>query len=328
QAELLQRPRQRLNFESASGEADSASAVPSAKLPSQVPGQSIPAGTDMTRPRPVPPATTTTLNVGIAANAASTRVSAERCSAQLPPLQAPENARKLNPAAGVAVRETSLPALNVAEQIRGQSMPAGLDSTEPLPETCTARFTGRCTKVAQAETSLESVRVHEGPLQAPPNPAKSQPAGAEASRRTAVPGGKSAEHVRGQSIPAGSLRTVPPPFSETWRCRGFPGVNVAATETSTPGARSHAAVPLQAPDQPAKVASPSMTGSRCTGVSRGTENQHVPRQSPWSPEERTAPGPDTATVTVALAVYWPQAVAKAASINIQLRMLDPPAEAC
>src|SRR6267143_2583758 len=72
--------------------------------------------------------------------------------------------------------------LNVAEQIRGQSMPAGLDSTEPLPETCTARFTGRCTKVAQAEMSLESVRVHEGPVQAPPNPAKSQPAGAEASR--------------------------------------------------------------------------------------------------------------------------------------------------
>src|SRR3981189_58604 len=105
-------------------------------------------------------------------------------------------------------------------------------------------------------------------------------------------------------------------------------MNVAATETSTPGARSQAPVPPQAPDQPAKLASPSMTGSMCTGGSRGTENQHVPRQSPWSPEERTAPGPDTATVTVALAVYWPQAVAKAASSNIQLRMLDPPAEAC
>jgi len=64
----------------------------------------------------------------------------------------------------VAIREMSLPALNVAEQTRGQSMPAGLDSTEPLPETCTARFTGRCTNVAQAETSFESVRVQERPL--------------------------------------------------------------------------------------------------------------------------------------------------------------------
>ena len=79
-------------------------------------------------------------------------------------------------------------------------------------------------------------------------------------------------------------------------------MNVAATEMSKSGLRSHGPVPLQAPVQPVNTELGSSTGSRCTGTSRETANQHVARQSPCRREVRTAPGPETATVTVALVV--------------------------
>src|SRR6266404_5010424 len=104
-------------------------------------------------------------------------------------------------------------------------------------------------------------------------------------------------------------------------------MKVAATDTSAPGFRSHAPVPLQAPLQPANADCPSTMASRCTGVSRVTENQQVPRQSPCNAELRTAPGPDTATVTVAFAVYWLQAAPKTASTTMD-RRIRPPLEAC
>src|SRR4029077_19410938 len=105
-------------------------------------------------------------------------------------------------------------------------------------------------------------------------------------------------------------------------------MKVAATDTSAPGFKSHAPGPLQAPLQPANADCPSTMASRCTGVSRATENQQVPRQSPCNAELRTAPGPDTATVTVAFAVYWLQAAPKTASTTMDRRIRVPPGEAC
>jgi hypothetical protein len=51
------------------------------------------------------------------------------------PVHAPLNPEKLYPAAGVADRATFVPSLKLAEQVVGQSIPAGLLVTVPLPET-------------------------------------------------------------------------------------------------------------------------------------------------------------------------------------------------
>src|SRR5436190_748178 len=137
-----------MNFDRRSGLAESTTAVPCGKTALHVPGQSIPAGAELTRPCPVPPATTATLYKGTVEKPASTCVSAAIRTEQLAPVHAP-----LKPA-----------------QLK--------------------------------------------PPQAPPNPVKFQPESDVASSRTAVPSGKSAAQVRGQSIPAGSLRTAPAPNSE------------------------------------------------------------------------------------------------------------------
>ena len=52
-----------------------------------------------------------------------------------PPAQAPLQAVKLAPAAGVAVRVTAVPLMYCAEHVPGQLMPAGSLVTVPAPET-------------------------------------------------------------------------------------------------------------------------------------------------------------------------------------------------
>ena len=56
------------------------------------------------------------------------------------PAHAPLNPEKLYPAAGVADRATVVPSLKLAEQVVGQSIPAGLLVTVPLPETETVNW--------------------------------------------------------------------------------------------------------------------------------------------------------------------------------------------
>ncbi len=57
------------------------------------------------------------------------------------PVHAPLNPEKLYPAAGVAVKATVVPSVKLAEQVVGQSIPAGLLVTVPLPETETLNWT-------------------------------------------------------------------------------------------------------------------------------------------------------------------------------------------
>ena len=70
----------------------------------------------------------------IVENVAVTLRAALIVTTQLPvPVHAPLQPAKLLPEFDVAVSVTSVPARKVLEQVPGQSIPAGLDATAPLP---------------------------------------------------------------------------------------------------------------------------------------------------------------------------------------------------
>ncbi len=73
-------------------------------------------------------------------------------------------------------------------------------------------------KVAETDWLLESTRLHDEPVYAPPKPAKLKPDAAVGVIVTVVPGGKLAVQAAGQSIPAGLLLTVPVPVIATTSC--------------------------------------------------------------------------------------------------------------
>ena len=172
-------PSNPANFESASAAADRVTAVSTGKIVPQVPGQSMPAGLEVTRPTPLPAVTTVTLNVGISANAAETDAGAVRRSEHDGPVHPPEKPANVEPTVAEAVKVTAVPGAKMAEHTPGQSMAAGVETTEPPPVTCSASSTGLRMKVATAAASAASVMVQAGPAQAPPKPVKPQPAAAD-----------------------------------------------------------------------------------------------------------------------------------------------------
>jgi len=98
-----------------------------------------------------------------------------------------------------------------------------------------------------------------GPLHAPPQPAKLEPASACAVSDTALPPGTVIAHALGQSMPAGDEVMWPVPLPTGWTLtRAAPGggggaaENEAVTSWSALIARSHPPVPVQAPAQPTK----------------------------------------------------------------------------
>src|SRR3954452_20058298 len=111
--------------------------IPAAKEGLQVLPQLIPAGLEVTLPLPAPALVTVSVWVegGVGAKVALTVLAASMVTVQLPvPLQAPPQPVKVEPAAGVAVNETMLPAAKEALQVLPQLIPAGLEVTVPLPE--------------------------------------------------------------------------------------------------------------------------------------------------------------------------------------------------
>src|SRR5579872_1093147 len=67
-------------------------------------------------------------------NVAVTALAADMVTLQVPvPEQAPLQPAKVDPAAAVSVRVTTVPLLKFALQVPGQVMPAGLLLTEPVP---------------------------------------------------------------------------------------------------------------------------------------------------------------------------------------------------
>ncbi len=150
------------------------------------------------------------------------------------PEQAPLHPAKVEPAAGVAVKVIAVPGVTDCEQVAPQLMPAGLLVTvpEPVPLFVTDTVTGVAVNDAVTEVAALMVTAQlPVPEQAPPQPAKAEPAAGEAVRVTAVPGVKDCEQVAPQLMPAGALLTVPEPVPllVTDRARVLPPVAVPLT---------------------------------------------------------------------------------------------------
>jgi hypothetical protein len=142
-------------------------------------------------------------------------------------------------------------------------------------------------KVAETERSRVMVSVQGGstgaPAQSPPHPPRSAPATGSARSVTRVPMENMASQVEPQSMPAGTLSTVPPPLTETRgrKVAGLglgegpdPGVGVATTVKPT-GSRT-----IRTPRPVARSRCTRRGGrARCTATVRAASG-------PWS----TSPG--------------------------------------
>ena len=112
--------------------------------------------------------------------------------------------------------------------------------------------------VAVTAVAAVTVTTHAPiPVQAPPQPAKTEPSAALCVNVTCVPLAKLAEQVSGQIIPAGALVTVPVPFpaSVTVNVKLLTlAVKFAVTAVAAPIVNVHVPVPSQGPaPQPVNV---------------------------------------------------------------------------
>jgi hypothetical protein len=174
------------NDEPAAGVAVSVTVLPYAKLALQVAPQLMPAGTDVTVPAPV--GLETTVRVGVALKLAVTvagALNATEVVAALPEALPPQVANAL-PAPGIAVRVTDRPEGKDPVQVPGQLMPAGEETTLPLPLTLTV--SGEL-KVAVTGRPPSTVSVQAAvPVQRPlDQPAKLLPALGVAFSATVAP---------------------------------------------------------------------------------------------------------------------------------------------
>jgi hypothetical protein len=125
------------------------------------------------------------------------------------PVQAPLQPVKVEPELGVAVRVTVVPELRLALQVVPQLMPAGVEMTVPLPVPALVTVSVYIVplvvlNVAETDRAWLMVRTQGFvPVQAPPQPAKLEPAATSATRVTTDPLAKLALQVEPQSTPDG-----------------------------------------------------------------------------------------------------------------------------
>src|SRR3990170_3922754 len=141
----------------------------------------------------------------------------------LVPVQSPAHCSNTHPGSGIAVNVTFVPARKSAEQLPlRQSIPAGTLVTVPLPVTQTERRYVDLVKFARTDRSRSIPNSHQlsAPEQSRPQRSNCHPAFAVAVRFTSEPLGNSAEQappVHRQSIPDGTLVTIPLPETQTER---------------------------------------------------------------------------------------------------------------
>jgi hypothetical protein len=200
---------------------------------------------------------------------------------QLPvPLQAPLQPAKTDPDAAVAVRPTNAPLANIALQVVGQLMPAGLLVTLPLPVPASETVKGK-TAVKVAVTALAAFMVTEHPAvpeQAPLQPVNAEPAAGVSVNVTTVPLMKFALHVPGQLMPAGLLVTVPVPLPAKVTVSGKITLKVAVTDFEASMVTEQEPLPEQAPLQPVKMEPAAACAVRVTRVPSENPNTHLPGQ--------------------------------------------------
>src|SRR6478735_3843166 len=161
--------------------------------------------------------------------------------------QAPPQPAKVELAAGTAVRVTTVPTSNLAEQVEPQSIPTGelVTPPEPGPSSVTVRV---CWIGAKLAATLLSVFIvtKQGPVpeQPPPDqPVKLDPAGGVANKSTCVPSSNELEQAPPQSIPAGIDVTPPEPVLVTVRFRRM--MKLAVTVVSSFSVSPQVPVPEQ-----------------------------------------------------------------------------------
>jgi hypothetical protein len=131
------------------------------------------------------------------------------------PVQAPDQPANFEPVAGVAVSVTCVPLPKLSVHVAPQLIPAGELVIVPVPvpvlAICTVSWIATA-NVAVTEALAVGVTEHiPVPLQAPDQPVNMEPVLGVAVSVMGVPLAKLALHVVPQSIPAGSLVTVPVP---------------------------------------------------------------------------------------------------------------------
>jgi hypothetical protein len=224
--------------------------------------QLIPAGVLVTAPLPVPVLATDRMNVvwegwevKVAVQVLATSI------VTTPVLQpVPVQPAKVEPVAGVAVKVTSTPLVNEAEQVLPQLIPAGLLVTVPVPLpvfVIDKRKLWAATWGLNVAVQVLAISIVTTPVlqPVPVQPAKVEPEAGAAVSVTSVPLANEAEQTLPQLIPAGLLVTVPLPVpllvtDKRKVCAGC-GLKVAAHER----AMSMVTTPLlqPVPVQPAKV---------------------------------------------------------------------------
>jgi len=230
-----QPPLQPAKVEPAAGAAVRVTRVPVVKEVEQVVPQLMPAGELVTVPPPAPDLDAASAK-DCCMKAAVTEVAAvivtvqEAVPVQPPPLQPV----KVEPAAGAAVRVTTVPVVKEVEQVALQLIPAGELVTVPLPAPAldTVSANDCCIKVAVTAVAAFIVRV-QGPVPAQPplQPLKVEPAAGAAVSETSVPLANEAEQVAPQEMPAGLLVTVPVP-APAWETVSREAVDTPVPVTS------------------------------------------------------------------------------------------------
>jgi hypothetical protein len=218
------------------------------------------------------------------------------------PVQAPVQPPKAEPAPGVAVKVTCVPAAKLAVQTVPHVIPAGALVTLPVPApvTVTVRpMTVGDAKVAVTVVVLVGATVQVPvPEQPPPDqPVKTEPVAGVAVSTIELPDEKLAEHVVPHEMPAGALVTVPlpRPARTTANVTGA-GAKAALTVVAVVKTSAQLPVPEQPPPQPVKTEPIAGIAVSVTLVPDAKEAEHALPQLIPAGELVTEPLPVRVTV--------------------------------
>jgi hypothetical protein len=269
--------------------------------------------------------------VGWSVKFAVTDVADVIVTTQLPvPVQPPpDHPLNVEPVDGVATSVTIELMSNIELHDEPQLMPAGVESTEPLPLPVLLTVSENCLRVNVAVTcctvSVVTMQVPV-PVHAPLQPVNVESAAAVAVSVTIVPGANIWLHVVPQSMPAGLDVTEPLPLPSLVTTTLFSSANDALTVVSAFTVTLQVAVvPEQPPCQPANTEPESAVSLSITTVPTATLTLHcVPQSMPL--DELTVPEPLLSRTTVSVTVWV--CVSDDASSGDGLPILQTPETQC
>jgi hypothetical protein len=221
------------------------------------------------------------------------------------PEQPPLQPVKVEPAAGVAVRVTTVPVVKGAEHVAPHVMPVGALETVPLPLPDFVTVSEKAGKLNVAVTDVAALIVTVQvpiPTQPPPfQPVKSDPAAGVAVNVTDVPFVNPKAQVAPQAMPAGALETVPDPepLLFTVRVNDWSAKVAVTLRAALIVTVQVLAVPEQPPPlQPEKVEPAAGAAVRVTAVPDVKEVEQVAPQAMPAGLLVTVPLPAPALVSV------------------------------